>query len=113
MMATTRERCPVRKTAQGEEVRERGGGEKNERREHQGRVILAPRHVTPVVADSSGQLHEGTTTGDEASSTAIKVRLVASTRPISLPRARARAHTASSFRPVRNAHAGLYRDSRP
>lgn len=83
--AVPREEGPA---AQGKEVREGGGGEKNERREHQGRVILAPRHVTPVVADSSGQLHEGATTGDEASSIAIKVRLVASTRPISLPRAR-------------------------
>jgi len=45
---------------------------------YQGRVILAPRHVTPVVDKLLGHSTKATT-GDEASSTAIKARLVAST----------------------------------
>lgn len=45
---------------------------------HQGRVILAPRHVTPVVDRLLGHSTKATT-GDDASSTAIKARLVAST----------------------------------
>lgn len=45
---------------------------------HQGRVILALRHVTPVV-DRLLRHSTKATTGDDASSTAIKARLVAST----------------------------------
>lgn len=59
--------------------RERRGGRKTR---HQGRVILAPRHVTPVVDRHLGHSTKATT-GDEASSTAIKARLVASHRSIS------------------------------
>lgn len=64
--------------------RARGGPAKREnaagrgRGRHQGRVILAPRHVTPVVDRLLGHSTKATT-GDDASSTAIKARLVAST----------------------------------
>lgn len=71
--------------------------EKERRRRHQGRVVLAPRHVTPVVNRLFGYSTKATT-GDEASSTAIKARLVASAhrslrRSLDISRARA----ASSF----------------
>lgn len=63
--------------------RVRGGPVKRERGgtgggRYQGRVILAPRHVTPVVDRLLGHSTK-VTTGDDASSTAIKARLVAST----------------------------------
>lgn len=66
----------------GEKGRERERVRERKTR-HQGRVILAPRHVTPVV-DRHLEHSTKATTGDEASSTAINARLVASHRARSL-----------------------------
>lgn len=71
-----------------EERRTRWDGGGRWKTRHQGRVILAPRHVTPVVDRHLGHSTKATAS-DEASSTAIKARLVASRRSIS--------RTASSF----------------
>lgn len=70
-------------TKSGERERESPESENADRDEggrgrHQGRVILAPRHVTPVVDRLLGHSTKATT-GDDASSTAIKARLIAST----------------------------------
>lgn len=70
-------------------------GRSGRKRRHQGRVVLAPRHVTPVVNRLFGGYSTKATTGDEASSTAIKARLVASAHralapPISLDVSRSR-----------------------